>query len=321
MARYRWEIKTADVVYAGTDATPYLSLSGDKATLKETELNDPDSNNDWEKGQINHGTIETADLGWIKTGTLKHDGSGGGPDWTVEYVKITNDDDGREWLAGVNTELKGNNPFRLVFKNTSRGQFDEMQRQKELEDERLQREQDLEDAKLARERKVEDAKVGAQDWKADAKARMDQLKVEMEKAKLEAEEQKLRDQVAQLRGQPTSPNPAATTPVASGMRTYEVFGVYNGRPAPLTQAVNFDRNSGRLLGVNSGYRVMVTDSPSEGFGLAGTPGRWSSFVSGSPTAYGLDADRGILAWDGSRGQALPAAYLSQLFGDWRGAVY
>jgi len=321
MARYRWEIKTADVVYAGTDATPYLSLSGDKATLKETELNDPDSNNDWEKGQINHGTIETADLGWIKTGTLKHDGSGGGPDWTVEYVKITNDDDGREWLAGVNTELKGNNPFRLVFKNTSRGQFDEMQRQKELEDERLQREQDLEDAKTARERKVEDAKVGAQDWKADAKARMDQLKVEMEKAKLEAEEQKLRDQVAQLRGQPTSPNPAATTPAASGMRTYEVFGVYNGRPAPLTQAVNFDRNSGRLLGVNSGYRVMVTDSPSEGFGLAGTPGRWASFVSGSPTAFGLDADRGILAWDGSRGQALPAAYLSQLFGDWRGAVY
>ena len=43
--------------------------------------------------------------------------------------------------------------------------------------------------------------MGAQDWKADAKARMDQLKVEMEKAKLEAEEQKMRDQLAQLRGQ------------------------------------------------------------------------------------------------------------------------
>ena len=321
MARYRWEIKTADVMYAGTDATPYLSLSGDKATLKETELNDPDSNNDWEKGQINHGTIETTDLGWLKTGTLKHDGSGGGPDWTVEYVKITNDDDGREWLAGVNAELTGNNPCRLVFKNTSRGQFDEMQRQKELEDERLQREQELEDAKLARERKVEDAKVGAQDWKADAKARMDQLKVEMEKAKLEAEEQKMRDQLAQLRGQAAPTSPASTTPAASGMRTYEVFGVYGGRPAPLTQAVNFDRASGRVLGVNTGFRVMVTDQPSEGFGLAGTPGRWASFVSGSPTAFGLDADRGILAWDGSRGQALPAAYLSQLFGDWRGAVY
>ena len=100
-----------------------------------------------------------------------------------------------------------------------------------------------------------------------------------------------------------------------------MFGVYGGRPAPLTQAVNFDRASGRVLGVNSGYRVMVTDQAGEGFGLAGTPGRWSSFVSGSPTAYGLDADRGVLAWDGSRGQALPAAYLSQLFGDWRGAVY
>ena len=324
MVRYRWEIKTADVMYAGTDAVPYLSLSGDKATLKETELNDPDSNNDWEKGQVNHGTIETADLGWIKTGTLKHDGSGGGSDWTVEYVKITNDDDGREWLAGVNTELKGNNPFRLVFRNTSRGQFDELQRQKELEDERMDREKEQEDAKLARDRKVEDAKLSLADAKAASKARSEKLKIEIERAKIAAEESRLREELAGLQpgsSSPTAPLPTAPSPMPSGgMRTYEVFGVYGGRPAPLTQAVNFDKNRG-VLGVNAGYRVMVTDQPSEGFGLAGTPGRWASFVSGSPTAYGLDADRGILAWDGSRGQALPSAYLSQLFGDWRGAVY
>jgi hypothetical protein len=101
------------------------------------------------------------------------------------------------------------------------------------------------------------------------------------------------------------------------LKTYEVFGVYNGRPAPLTQAVNFDRATGKVLGVNAGYRVMATDSPSEGFGLAGSPGRWSSFVTQSPLFYGLDPDRGILAWDGSRGQVLNASYLLQLFGDWR----
>ena len=329
MARYRWETKTAYVNQAGTDANVFLSLSGDKATLKETEINDPDSSQDWEKGDVNHGLIETADLGWIKTGTLKHDGWGSGPDWMVEYVKITNDEDGREWLAGVNAELKANNPFRLVFKNTSRGQFDEMQRQKELEVEQREREQSAEEAKLARERKVEDAKTDLQDWKAASKARMEQLKVEMERAKVAAEEQKLREELARMRGggstlDPTMPTTNTTpTPMPTGgsLKTYEVFGVYNGRPAPLTQAVSFDRATGRVLGVTAGYRVMVTDSPSEGFGLAGSPGRWSSFVTQSPLYYGLDPDRGVLAWDGSRGQALPAAYLSQLFGDWRGAVY
>ena len=328
MARYRWETKTAYVPGAGTDANVFISLSGDKASLKETEINDPDSNQDWEKGDINHGLIETADLGWIKTGTLKHDGWGAGPDWMVEYVKITNDEDGREWLAGVNAELKANNPFRLVFKNTSRGQFDEMQRQKELEVEQREREQSAEDAKLARERKVEDAKADTQDWKAASKARMEQLKSEMERAKVAAEEQKLREELARMRGgstlDPTMPTPTTTpTPMPTGgsMKTYEVFGVLNGRPAPLTAAVNFDRATGRVLGVNAGYRVMATDSPSEGFGLAGSPGRWSSFVTQSPLFYGLDPDRGILAWDGSRGQVLNASYLLQLFGDWRQAVY
>jgi hypothetical protein len=329
MARYRWETKTAYVPGAGTDANVFISLSGDKATLKETEINDPDSSQDWEKGDINHGLIETADLGWIKTGTLKHDGWGAGPDWMVEYVKITNDEDGREWLAGVNAELNANNPFRLVFKNTSRGQFDEMQRQKELEVEQREREQSAEDAKLARERKVEDAKTDLQDWKAASKARMEQLKVEMERAKVAAEEQKLREELARMRGggstlDPTMPTTNTTpTPMPTGgsLKTYEVFGVYNGRPAPLTQAVSFDRATGKVLGVNAGYRVMATDSPSEGFGLAGSPGRWSSFVTQSPLFYGLDPDRGILAWDGSRGQVLNASYLLQLFGDWRQAVY
>ena len=326
MARYRWETKTAYVNGAGTDANVFLSLSGDKATLKEMEINDPDSSQDWEKGDINHGLIETADLGWIKTGTLKHDGWGAGPDWMVEYVKITNDDDGREWLAGVNAELKANNPFRLVFKNTSRGQFDELQRQKELEVEQREREQTLEDQQRANAQKVEDAKQRLADAKAASKARAEKLKIEIERAKIAADEQRLREELEQLQGGGVSPpaqSPQSPSPLPTGgsLKTYEVFGVYNGRPAPLTQAVNFDRATGKVLGVNAGYRVMATDSPSEGFGLAGTPGRWSSFVTQSPLFYGLDPDRGILAWDGSRGQVLNASYLLQLFGDWRQAVY
>jgi len=320
MARYRWEIATKNVLLGGTNANVFLSLAGDRGGLKETELNDPDSNDDWEKGDVNHGIIETNELGWLTTGTLRHDGSGPSPDWSVEYVKITNDDDGREWLAGVNTELKGNNPFRLVFRNTSRGQFDELQRQKELELERKEREQEEEDARLEREKQSADAKKLKDDWKSEAERRKAELKVELEKAKAEAEEAKLRDELAKLRGGTSGGAGPATT--GGGMKTYEVFAVYSGRSVPLTQAINFDRATGRLLGVNTGFRVLVTDSAIEGFGLSGMPGRWSSFVGGSPTTYGLDPDRGVLAWDGSRGQVLNSAFLSQMFGsDWRGAVY
>ncbi|MBL8631732.1 MAG: hypothetical protein JNM40_00815 [Myxococcales bacterium] len=324
MAQYECEIGTMDVVFGGTNANVFLSLVGDRGVLKETELNDPNSNDDWEKGAINRCVIQTNDLGWITAGTLRHDGSGPSPDWSVAYVKIINSEDGREWLAGVNTELKGNNPFRLVFKNTSRGQFDQLKRQKELEQERIEREQEAEDAQLEREATVEDARKLKDDWKAQAERRKAELKVELEKAKAEAEEAKLREEVARVRGAASgSAGPVVTGPVATGgMKTYEVFAVYSGRSVPLTQAINFDRATGRLLGVNAGFRVLVTDSASEGFGLAGMPGRWASFVGGSPASYGLDAERGVLAWDGSRGQVLNSAFLLQMFGsDWRGAVY
>ena len=115
MGRYRWEIRTGTTWYAGTDANVYLSLVGDKNSMKEMELNDPDDDNDWEKGNVNHDVFTTADLGNITTGTLRQDGTQTQPDWTVDYCKITNDEDGRVWNAGVNAELKGNEPFRLVF--------------------------------------------------------------------------------------------------------------------------------------------------------------------------------------------------------------
>lgn len=88
------------------------------------EIADPDDNNDFEKGDVNHGLIETADLGMIQTGTIQHDGWGASPDWMLESVKITNDEDGRTWLAGVNAELKGGQPKRLVFALIDRGQYD-----------------------------------------------------------------------------------------------------------------------------------------------------------------------------------------------------
>ena len=39
--RYRWEIRTGDTWYAGTDANVFISLAGDKGSMKEMEINDP----------------------------------------------------------------------------------------------------------------------------------------------------------------------------------------------------------------------------------------------------------------------------------------
>ena len=57
--RYRWEIKTTDTWYSGTDASVFLSLAGLDASMREVQISDPDAINDWERGDVNHGSIET----------------------------------------------------------------------------------------------------------------------------------------------------------------------------------------------------------------------------------------------------------------------
>lgn len=301
--RYRWEIKTGETWYAGTDANSYLSLSGTTASMKEMELNDPDTTNDFEKGDINHGSFETADLGNINTGTLRHDGSGAGSDWTVEYVKITNDEDGRVWLAGVNTELKAAQPFRLVFKLTDRGQYDELQARAKEDAQRKQRE--AED-KEAQDEEAEEERAAAEEerkFRKELAAEKKRLQREVQRAKQQQELDKLRAQL----GQTTS----TTSGGSGGLRTVEIYGVLNGQTVPLSRAVTMTPNGPSL---QPGARVMRGDSASDGFGLGGTPGRWSSFESNSPSSYGLPPNIGVLGSDGTRGWPLTAQFLSVLFG-------
>ncbi len=322
--RYRWEIRTGDTWYAGTDANVFLSIAGDKGSMKEMEINDPDSNNDWEKGDINHGVFETADLGNLTTGTLRHDGSGASPDWTVDYVKITNDEDGRVWLAGVNTELKGNQPFRLVFRNTDRGQYDEMQRRAKEATDKQKVDQEDADAKAEEEAADREAAAEERKYRKDLERQKRQMQLELQKAKQEAELAKLRAQIDSARGGGQTPSgmPPGTQlpPGVPSVQTFEVFGIVNGRLAPMTSAIT---NNGGRWTVNPGASVMVTQAPNEGYGLGGVPGRWSMFYAGrSPSEFGLDADKAVMASDGSRGWALPATLLTQIFGaNWRQAVY
>jgi hypothetical protein len=299
-----------------------MALTGDKGSMKEMELNDPDSNNDWEKGDVNHGGFETADLGNLSTGTLRQDGSGAGSDWTVDYVKITNDEDGRVWLAGVNSELKGNQPFRLVFKWVDRGQYDELQRQaKEAANKRLSDEEDAE-AKAEEEKADKEAAAEERRYRKELERQKRQMTLELQKAKQEAELAKLRAQIDTAKNGGIVPPQGGGGGVPAGTgatRTFEIFGIVGGRLAPLTSAIS--SNGGRWT-VNQGASVMVTESAGEGYGLA-APGRWAALYPGrSPAEFGQDADKGVLASDGTRGWALPATLLTQIFGtNWRQAVY
>ena len=320
--RYRWEIKTTDTWYSGTDASVFLSLAGLDASMREVQISDPDAINDWERGDVNHGSIETQDLGELQTGTLRHDQSGPAAGWSVDWVKITNEEDGREWTSTVGTFDSGGRFPLLRFSRTNEGQFEEIKKQRAK---RATYAADKEAAdkvsakRQAREQAQQQAASEADaDLDADLAKRQRELDRDMKKAEAEAKLAEQRAKLDQMRG-----SSAGTPPQSSGtFRTYELFGVLNGGNVPLSQVVLCDANTGRCSVVPGG-RVLVAESPGEGFGLAGVPGRWSTIYSGrSPTEFGLDADKGVLASDGSRGWVVTAAFLSQVFGaGWRAAVY
>ena len=318
--RYRWEIKTSDAWYAGTDASVFLSLNGLDASMREVQISDPDAINDWEKGDINHGSIETEDLGELQTGTLRHDQSGPSSGWSVDWVKITNEEDGREWTATVGKFDEGGRFPLLRFSRTNDGQYDLMQKQKA----KKAADQAAKDAadKAAAKKKAEDQALLDEDATLEAELAKQQkeLERELKKAEMEAKLAEQRAKIDKLRGGGTT---TGTPPITGGaFRTYELFGVLNGGNVPLSRVVILDPNTGRY-NVVSGGRVIVGEAPGEGFGLAGAPGRWSVYYGGrSPAEFGLDADKGVLGSDGSRGWALNATFLAQVFGaGWRAAIY
>lgn len=320
--RYRWAIKVGDAWYAGTDANVFISLTGTNAAMREVQISDADAINDWEKGDTYHGVLETDDLGDLTSGTLRHDQSGAGSGWQVDWVKINNEEDGREWTATVGAWDDGGRFPMLKFSMTNRGQYDQIQANKAKE---AQAAADRAKAdKAARDAKAAEDAASADDvaFEKELADQEKQLQRELRKAKLEAELAKKRAEIDKLKGT-TTPPPTPGMPSGGGaFRTYELFGTMNGMNVPLSQVVVCDTQTGRCS-VLPGGRVIVGEQPGEGFGLAGVPGRWQQYYGGqSPAQHGLDADKGVLGFDGSRGWVLNAQFLSQVFGGgWRSAVY
>lgn len=316
--QYRWTIKTGDVYLAGTDADVFLSLVGDNAAMKEIEISEPGDSNNWEGGETNSGLIQTEDLGEIQRGTLRHNNKWANAGWHVDWVKITNEEDNREWTATIGRFDDGGRFPPLIFSRTSDGQYDQIQRQKAIK-EQADRDK-LENDKKKREldQQAKDDELAQREAEAELDRQKRQLENELKKAKNEAELAKIRAQIDAARGSTTTSPP----PVVTGaFRTYELFGILNGASVPLNRVVTVD-GSGRVS-VMGGARVMIGESATDGFGLGGVPGRWQMYYPGrSPAEFGLDADKGVLGSDGSRGWVLAGTFLAQVFGpNWRTALY
>lgn len=105
--------------------------------------------------------------------------------------------------------------------------------------------------------------------------------------------------------------------------TFEVVGVIDGQPVPLTDIVRHVGGSDYELA--AGAQIAVTDSPSDGYNLAGSPGKWPDvYGSQSPAQFGLDRNKGVLFYNGATAhpQVLPAKVLSDWYGPaWRREIY
>jgi hypothetical protein len=290
----------------------YLTLRGDKQSMQEVELNDPDTVNDWEKGDTNHGAIDTADLGNLQTGTLRQDGSGAGSDWTPEFVRITNDEDGRIWMAPVGVELKGNQPFRLVFKLEDAGQYEAMQKAKKEAADKAKRDADDATAKAEEEQADRDAEEEERKTRKAIEAEKRRMEAEVRKAKAAADLAKMKAELEKLK------NPTPTDTAPTGFRTVELFGQVGGQKVPLSQVLT--QQGGRFAVVQGG-QVLGGEAAGEGFGYGGAPGRWAEASGGQPpTAFGQDPSVGIVGFDGSRAWPIPASTLEQIFGNWRAVL-
>jgi len=161
----------------------------------------------------------------------------------------------------------------------------------------------------------------SQDKLRAAQDRLKQIEAQEQEAAILAQIREKEARIAALQSGSVTPSGTTNVPAPAGsFRTYEVFGTLNGAKVPLSQVVV---NQGGRYVLVPGGQALVGDAPTDGFGLAGVPGRWQSYYAGqSPAAVGLDADKGVLGWDGQRGWAVPAATLTQMFGaDWRQKLY
>ncbi|MEE1752836.1 PLAT/LH2 domain-containing protein [Streptomyces sp. SP18CS02] len=102
MPQYRITTYTGDLPNAGTDANVYITLHGDGGTVGPSDLDN--SENNFERGKVDHFTLDLSDVGPVERIHVRHDNSGDKPGWYLERVTVDVDGDHAEfpcdrWLA------------------------------------------------------------------------------------------------------------------------------------------------------------------------------------------------------------------------------
>lgn len=112
------------------------------------------------------------------------------------------------------------------------------------------------------------------------------------------------------------PLPPPTSPPPLALVTKEIFGMLRGRRVPVWDIL---RPDGLLSHVIRGGRIVIGAHPGEGFGLGGSPGAWPQASGGaSPSAFGLDPQVGVVAFDGTSARPIDAHTLEKMLGSgWR----
>lgn len=112
------------------------------------------------------------------------------------------------------------------------------------------------------------------------------------------------------------PPPQPPSPPMLPLVTKEIFGMLRGRKVPVWDIL---RPDGLLSHVVRGGRIVIGVTPSEGFGLGGSPGAWPQASGGAaPSDFGLDPQVGVVAFDGNRPRPIDAHTLEKMLGaGWR----
>ena len=84
---YVLEVHTGDVRGAGTGANVFVTLTGSKRSSAKTQLAGV-----FDRGSVVSCSLETEDLGRVKSVTIEHDNTGFGPDWFLDYLTLSHTD-------------------------------------------------------------------------------------------------------------------------------------------------------------------------------------------------------------------------------------
>lgn len=111
---YNMTFETEDVPFAGTDATVYVQLFGEKGQTEKIEFRSENKLEapKFKRGRIDKFAVETADVGQLKKIRVGHDNTGRNPEWYLKKLSIevpSRDEiyvfEYNNWIAGERVDL------------------------------------------------------------------------------------------------------------------------------------------------------------------------------------------------------------------------